>query len=114
MTVLALAVVVWVFLVGLWGTTSSRNLVHLAICLSVAQSATYVLLLVSGYRTGGTAPVFADVPTSAHAVDPVVQALAFVDIVVEAVVAALLLGMAVQAARRHGTVVPDELRPNAE
>jgi multicomponent Na+:H+ antiporter subunit C len=44
-------------------------------------------------------------------VDPVVQALSLVDIVVEATVTALLLAMAVQADKRFGTVDPGELRP---
>jgi multicomponent Na+:H+ antiporter subunit C len=42
-------------------------------------------------------------------VDPVVQALTLTDVVVEAVVAALLLTLAVQAHRRFGTLDPDEL-----
>jgi multisubunit Na+/H+ antiporter MnhC subunit len=39
------AVAAWVFLVGLYGIVTSRNLIHMIICLSVTQSSTYVLLL---------------------------------------------------------------------
>ena len=54
---LAFAVAAWVFGFGLYGIVTSRNLVHLVICLSVCQSATYVFLLGIGYRSGGKAPV---------------------------------------------------------
>ena len=104
------AIAAWLLLVGLYGIVSSRNLLHLVICLSVVQSATYVLLLAIGYRHGGKAPIFADQPLGTVAVDPVVQALTLVDVVVEATVTALLLALAVQAHKRFGTIDPEELR----
>lgn len=107
---LAYAVAVWLFAVGLYGVVTSRNLIHLIICLAVMQSSTYVLLLSVGYRLGGVAPVFADVPVGTPAVDPVVQALMLTDIVVEATVTALLLALAVQAHKRTGTLDPDKLK----
>lgn len=111
MSVLPYAVAAWLLLVGLYGVVSSENLVHLVICLSIVQSSTYVLLLAVGYRTGGAAPIFADIPTSSKAVDPIVQALTLTDIVVEATVVALLLALAVQAHKRFGTLNPADLNP---
>jgi multicomponent Na+:H+ antiporter subunit C len=108
--VLPYVVALWLFLVGLYGIVTSRNLVHLIICLSVVQSSTYVLLLAVGYRTGATAPVFNEVPVGTNAVDPVVQALTLTDIVVSVTVSALLLALAVQQHKRSGTLDPDELR----
>jgi len=110
MSYLPYAVAIWILLVGLYGLITSRNFVHLIICLSVVQSSTYVLLLAIGYRTGAAAPIFADIKPGTPAVDPVVQALMLTDIVVEVTVAALLLALAVQAHKRHGTVDPDKLR----
>ena len=109
MSFLPYAVAVWLLLVGLYGVVTSRNLVHLAVCLTVAQSATYVVLLAVGYRTGGQAPIFADIPPTTNAVDPVVHALCLTDIVVESTVTALLLALAIQAHKRFGSVDPDEL-----
>jgi multicomponent Na+:H+ antiporter subunit C len=103
-------VAAWLFLVGLYGVISSRNLVHLIICVGVIQSSSYVLLLAIGYRTGATAPIFVDVPVGTPAVDPVVQALMLTDVVVEVTVVALLLALAIQVHKRHGTLNPDELR----
>jgi multicomponent Na+:H+ antiporter subunit C len=106
---LAYLVAVWLFAVGLYGIVTSRNLVHLIICLTVVQSSTYVLLLTIGYRAGAAAPVFADIPPGTPAVDPVVQALMLTDVVVEVTVTALLLALAVQAHERTGKLDPTRL-----
>lgn len=103
------AVSAWLFLVGLYGVVSSRNLIHLIICICVIQSSSYVFLLAIGYRAGRAAPVFVDIPANTPAVDPVVQALMLTDIVVEATVVALLLSLAVQIQKAAGTVDPDKL-----
>lgn len=109
MSYLPYALAAWIFLVGLYGIVSSRNLVHIAVCVSVCQSATYVLLLAIGYRKHGTAPVFADVPTSRRVVDPVVQSLTLTDIVVAVAVSALLLTFALKAYEHHGSLDPAEM-----
>jgi multicomponent Na+:H+ antiporter subunit C len=106
---LAYGVAAWLFLVGLYGIVTSRNLIHLVVCLTVVQASTYVLLLAIGYRSGATAPIYADISTSRPVVDPVVATLTLTDVVVEATVAALLLSLAVQAHRRFGTLDPDKL-----
>src|SRR3954453_22910344 len=109
MTALAYGVAGWLFVVGLIGIVRSRNLIGVVICVSVVQSSTYVLLLASGYRSGGKAPIFVDIPTGTPVVDPVVQALTLTDVVVEATVTAVLLALAVQAHKRFGTCDPDAL-----
>ena len=111
MSFLPYAVAGWIFLVGIYGVATSRNLIHLALCLTVTQSSTYVLLLAIGYKAKGTAPIFKDLPTkqAARAVDPVVQALTLTDIVVGVTVLALLLALALKAYDRTGTLDPDEL-----
>jgi len=50
MSLLPWLVAAWLAGVGLYGIVTSRNYVHLIGCLSVVQSATYVLLLAVGYR----------------------------------------------------------------
>jgi multicomponent Na+:H+ antiporter subunit C len=105
------AVATWIFSVGLYGIATSRNVIHMIICLSVVQSSTYVLLLSIGYKAGATAPVFYDIPTTRRAVDPVVQAMTLTDIVVGVTVTALLLAVAVQVHKRYGTLDPAEIKP---
>jgi multicomponent Na+:H+ antiporter subunit C len=104
------AAAAWVFFVALYGIVTSRNLIHLIVCLAVAQSATYLLLLAIGFRTAATAPIFTDIPTDSPYVDPVVQALTLTDIVVAAAVTALLLAVAVRVHHHIGSLDPDDLR----
>ena len=111
MTTVPFLLAAWLFFVGLYGIVTSRNFIHMIMCLSVVQSSTYVLLLEVGYRAGGTAPIFKDVPPGTRAVDPVVQALTLTDVVVGVTVTALLLALVLQSHKRSGTLNPDELRP---
>jgi multicomponent Na+:H+ antiporter subunit C len=105
----AMAVAGWLFLVGVYGIVTSRNLIHLCLCLVVVQASTYVLLTAVGYRPGGIAPIFVDVKQTDKAVDPVIQALMLTDIVVEATVVALLLALTVQIRKKTGTLNPDKV-----
>ncbi len=109
MSVLPYLLAVWLVVIGLYGIVSSRNLIHLAVCVSVCQSGTYVLLLAIGYKNRGTAPIFSDVPTRRRAVDPVVQALTLTDIVVAVAISALLLSLALKAFDHHGSLDPAEI-----
>jgi multicomponent Na+:H+ antiporter subunit C len=103
-------VAAWLFFCGLYGIVTSRHLVHTVVCLAILQTSTYVLLLNIGFRSGGAAPVFADIPPGALTVDPLVQALMLTDIVVEATVFALLLSMLVKSYEKAGTMRPEDLR----
>jgi len=104
-------IAVWVLLVGLYGLVTSRNLVHLVVCLSIVQSSTYIFLLSIGYRAGAAPPILVDREPGTPSVDPLVQALALTDIVVGATVFALLLAIAVDVRKRTGTLDPAELAP---
>ena len=99
----------WLFLVGLYGVVTSRNYVHLAVCLATMQSSTYVLLLAIGFKHNATAPIVKGIALGAKQVDPVVQALTLTDIVVSVTVLALVLALALQVHRDRGTVDPDEV-----
>ena len=111
MSIAPYVVALWVLLVGLYGVVTSRHLIHLVICLAVAQSSTYMILLGIGFHKGAAAPVFADIPLGTRAVDPVVQALTLTDVVVGGTVTALLLAIAVQMFKQFDTLDPDELDP---
>lgn len=110
MSFLPYAVAAWLFLVGLYGIVSADNLIRAIVSLTVVQSGTYLVLLGVGYVRGGAAPIFADIPQTSKAVDPVVQVLVLTDIVIGATVTALLLALAVQAHKRFGSLDPQDLR----
>jgi multicomponent Na+:H+ antiporter subunit C len=104
------AVAAWLFVIGLWGVVSSRNLVRTVLCLTVVQSSTYVVLVGVGYRSAGKAPIVADLPPVTRLVDPTVQVLVLTDVVIEATITALLLALVVQAHKRFGSLDPARLR----
>jgi multicomponent Na+:H+ antiporter subunit C len=106
-------VAAWLLLVGMYGVVTSRNLIHVVMCLAVAQSSTYVLLLQIGFRNDATAPIFLDVPRGTEATDPIVQALTLTDVVVGVTGMALLLALALKVHKRTGTLDPNELHPLA-
>ena len=109
MTLLPWFVAAWLLAVGLYGMVASRHYVHLIGCLSVVQSATYVLLLAVGYRHGAGPPIFYDHPPGTPAVDPIVQALVLTDIVVGAGVTSLLLAQVVRQHRMAGEADPAKM-----
>jgi multicomponent Na+:H+ antiporter subunit C len=108
-SVLPYLVAGWILVVGLYGVATSRSLVRIALCLTVTQSSTYVLLLAVGYVEGGGPPIFKGVKPGTTSVDPVVQALTLTDVVVSVTVLALILALALDMHRQTGTDDPDEL-----
>jgi multicomponent Na+:H+ antiporter subunit C len=110
-TFMPYALSAWLFVVGLFGIVRSKNLVHIVMCLAIAQSSTYVLLLQVGYRAGATAPIFKDIRPGLPTVDPIVQALVLTDLVIGVTVAALLLALALQAQKDAGSVDPEKIHP---
>ena len=111
MSFLPFAVAAWLFVIGLFGIVTSRNMVRTVLCLTVVQSSTYLVLIGVGYRSGGRTPVLADIPATSKLVDPTVQVLVLTDLVIEATITALLLALVVQAHKRFGSVDPAELTP---
>ena len=109
MSFLPYVVAAYLLVIGLYGMVTSRNLIHMVVCLSVVQSSTYVVLLSIGYRLDATAPIFVDIPVGTRAVDPIVQALTLTDVVIGVTVSALLLALAVQVHKRSGTLDPNSL-----
>lgn len=107
---LAYAVAGWLLFVGLYGVATSRNLVHMVVCMTVMQSSTYILLIGVGYRENAVPPVFPNTPAGTASVDPLVQSLALTDAVVSATITALLLALVLQAHKRTGTLDPGDLR----
>jgi multicomponent Na+:H+ antiporter subunit C len=103
-------VAAWIACVGIYGAIVSRNLIHMALCLTVTQSSTYVLLLGIGYRQHAGAPIFKGTKLGTPSVDPIVQALTLTDVVVSVTVVALILALALDIHRKTGTVDPDRIR----
>jgi multicomponent Na+:H+ antiporter subunit C len=108
-SVLPYLVAGWICVIGLYGIVTSRHLIHLALCLTVTQSSTYILLLSIGYVNGGGPPIFKGVKLGTTAVDPVVQSLTLTDIVVSLTVLALILALALDVHDELDTMDPDKI-----
>jgi multicomponent Na+:H+ antiporter subunit C len=95
------------FLLGIYGVVTQRNLVRLMLNLGLMESSTYLMLIALGYRSGGTAPIFYEskiVPGQTPAVDPIVQALALTSIVIGVVTLAMALSLIIHLARHYRTL----------
>ena len=109
------AVAFWLFVVGCFGVTQSRNLIHTVLCIAVVQSSTYILLLSIDFKAKAGAPIFGSTnPPGSPSVDPILHALTLTDIVVGATVTALMLALTMQIHRRRGTIDPQRLRPMSQ
>jgi multicomponent Na+:H+ antiporter subunit C len=109
MSVFPYLVAGWICVIGLYGIVTSKHLIHLALCLTVTQSSTYVLLLAVGYVQGGGPPIFKGVKLGTTSVDPVVQSLTLTDIVVSLTVLALILALALDVHEELETMDPDRI-----
>jgi multicomponent Na+:H+ antiporter subunit C len=101
-------------LVGLYGIVVSRQTVKIVISVVILQHGVHLLLLLVGYREGGSPPIvdpgssIADF--AAGAVDPLPQALVLTSIVIGLGVLALMVALCVRLYERYGTFDIMEIR----
>ena len=101
------------FLIGLLGVVMHRNLLRQLLSLGLMESATFLMLIALGYRTGGTAPIFYEanvVPGQTPVVDPIMQALTLTSIVISVVTLAMALSLIIHLARHYRTLDADQIR----
>jgi multicomponent Na+:H+ antiporter subunit C len=101
------------FLIGLYGVVTERNLVRILLNLGLMESATYLMLIALGYRSDSTAPIFYEAkmqPGVTPVVDPITQALALTSIVIGVVTLALALSLIIHLARLYRTLDSRHIR----
>ena len=91
-----------IFLVGLWGMVSRRNLVKKVMALNIASTAIVLFFVYHGSRSGETAPIVSESP--APMVDPLPQALMLTAIVVGVCAISLALALVYRLYGKHGTL----------
>ena len=96
-------------LLGLAGMLFKKNLVKVLMALSLMESAVNLFLVATGYRQGGVAPIFTNVPDP-HMVLPTVQALTLTSIVIGVATSAMMLSFAMVLYRKYGTVNTLEIK----
>lgn len=101
--------VVALFLLGLSGMLFKKNLIKVLMGLSLMESAVNLFLVATGYRQGGVAPIFTNVPDP-HMVLPTVQALTLTSIVIGVATSAMMLSFAMVLYKKYGTVNTLEIK----
>ena len=101
--------VVVLLLLGLAGMLFKKNLVKVLMGLSLMESAVNLFLVATGYRQGGVAPIFTNVPDP-HMVLPTVQALTLTSIVIGVATSAMMLSFAMVLYKKYGTVNTLEIK----
>jgi multicomponent Na+:H+ antiporter subunit C len=91
------------FLVGLYGVITRRNLIKIVISLSILEMSIFLFLALIGYIDQGVAPIV-DLEASAQVyVDPLPQAMVLTDIVICLSTTALLMAIAIRLYRKYKT-----------
>ena len=91
------------FLTGLYGVITRRNLIKIAISLSVIEFSTFLFLALIGYREGGVAPIVDMADPVKTYVDPLPQAMVLTAIVIGLATTAMLMAVIIRIYRKYGT-----------
>ncbi|WP_027232788.1 cation:proton antiporter subunit C [Phyllobacterium sp. UNC302MFCol5.2] len=87
-------------LIGFWGIFAHRNILRIIIGFSLIDTGIHIVMVATGYVTGGTAPIIDTALEKAHAaanaVDPVPSALVVTAIVIGFSVTAIMLSFAIR------------------
>ena len=101
-------------LIGLYGVVVSRQTLKIVISLLIMNHGVHLLLLLIGYREGGSPPIVdpgsSIVDFVNGAVDPLPQALVLTSIVIGLGVLALMVALCVRLYERYGTFDVTEIR----
>jgi len=103
------------FGIGLFALVFKRNLIKIAMGLSIIDSGVNLFLIALGYRSNGIAPIFTTAPVSnaqaaATMVLPAPQALTLTSIVIGLAVSALMLSLAVLLFKHYGSADARKIR----
>ncbi len=98
------------FLVGFYGAITRRNLVKIAISLSIMEFSTFLFFALIGYIDGGIAPIVDPADPARVYVDPLPQALVLTAIVIGLATTAMLMAVIIRIYRKYGTFDIREIR----
>jgi len=100
--------------VGMYAVIFRRNLIKIAIGITIVESAVNLFLITLGYREGGVAPIYTNLPANVvipgGMVLPVPQALTLTSIVIGVAVLALMLSFIIRIYQYYGTLDSKKVR----
>ena len=92
------------FLVGLYGVITRRNLVKIVISLSIMEFSTFLFFALIGYIEGGVAPIVNPADPAKIYVDPLPQAMVLTAIVIGLATTAMLMAVIIRLYRKYKTL----------
>ena len=102
------------FMVGLYGVLSKKNIVKMVMGLVIMECAVNLFLILLGYKKGGVAPIIEKKTNLtdflACSVDPLPQALVLTSIVIGLGVLALMVAICIRIYEKYGTFDITEIR----
>ncbi|MFO7574358.1 MAG: cation:proton antiporter subunit C [Bacteroidales bacterium] len=97
------------FLVGLYGVLTRKNIIKIIIGLCVMEYSLYLFLAMIGYIDGGAAPIIDPSKPAGLVVDPLPQAFVLTAIVIGLATTALLLAIAIRLYKKYKTFDIDKI-----
>jgi len=91
------------FLIGLYGVITRRNLIKIAISLSIMEFSCFLFFALIGYIDGGIAPIVDPADPLKTYVDPLPQALVLTAIVIGLATTSMLMAVIIRIYRRYKT-----------
>ncbi len=91
------------FLVGLFGILTSRNIIKIVIGLSFMEFSVYLFLVLIGYVDNGVVPIVSNNMEMAKYVDPLPQAMVLTAIVIGLATKAMLLTIAIRIYKKFNS-----------
>jgi multisubunit Na+/H+ antiporter MnhC subunit len=115
MATIALVTGFILFLIGLWGILTRKNLIKMILGFSLLDTGVHIVMVSIGYIKGRTAPILDNAVTNAMqtdmgqaVVDPIPSALVLTAIVIGVAITALMLSYAVQMYKAKGSLSIDD------
>ncbi len=94
-------------LFGVYAVIAKKNLIKIVIGLLIIEYATNLMLILVGYRAGGTAPIITSAERAAREastfVDPLPQALIVTSIVIGLGITAMVISLCLRLYEKYGT-----------
>jgi len=91
------------FLVGLYGILTKRDLIKIILSLGIMGYAANLLLILFAYKSNAVYPILSEGVAKQEMVDPLPQALVLTSIVIELGTTAMLVALAVRLFEKYNT-----------
>lgn len=99
------------FVIGIYGLITKKNLLKIIISLNFAGYATYLFFILIAYRHNGIAPVIETVGGHSQAmVDPLPQSVVTTAIIIEMALNVILVSLAIRLYQKYKTFDITEIR----